>query len=264
MVTPRKPGVTNLQHSLERADLAIFAAYRQPERDAPLDSSRVSQALREEFIERQDRLLDAIRNPPAWRDFPLSKKASISVQTGTGFRWLFGWTNFAQDQVEFTDPGILTWVNEGWDQTAGWSYEDEGPAPPPETDYLCVDSSKQFVGMTEPCEVAFQSDCFTIARPETRGKSLVPIEKQFYRLFGCQDYFYTLDILAEQLSETIAKVDAALGTVDTGQVTAGELLNSTNDEVNTTSEALQDIKPTVFPTWLFLGGAALAFVWFKK
>ncbi len=263
MEQPRRPGTTVLQHNLLEAAYNVVSTYS----GSVIDSPRVSESLREEYEERVDRLVSALRNPPAWRDFSLGKKASISLQTGTGFRWLFGWTNFAQDTVNLTDSAIFQWVNEGWDQELDppWVYEDDDLTEQVQvTEYLCVDPADQFVGMTESCEVPFESDCFTIARAETRGESLVPMDKNFYRLFGCQDYFYTLDVLSAELAATLAKVDAAIGTEDTGGVDAIEWLDSANDEITSTADAIEDTKLTVFPYWLLFGGAALAFVLVKK
>jgi hypothetical protein len=265
MVQPRRPGTTVLQHSLLEAAWNVLDTYSAYQ-GSPIYSSRVSESLREEYEDRLDRLLSAIRNPPAWRDFSLGKKASISVQTGTGFRWLFGWTNFAQDTVDLTDSAIFEWVNGGWDQVLDppFVYGEDPVEQVEVTEYLCADPSKQFVGMTEACEIPFESDCFTISRAETRGESLVPMDKNFYRLFGCQDYFYTLDVLSAELAATLVKVDAALGTEDTGGVDAIEWLDSANDEITSTADAIEDTKLTVFPYWLIFGGAALAFVLVKK
>jgi hypothetical protein len=260
----RQPGITNLQHSYQNLIDGIYFEFLFADQgsSALINSPKVSEYLREEFLERFSRFEDWVNNPPAWKNFSLAEKAQISLLTGTGFRWITGNTNFAQDYVPLMDSGVAAYINE---QAPGEysTFDDEGNEFFEFNSY-CNDPTEQFVGMTEPCEVNFESNCYSILAPSVRGESLVPLERQFSRLFGCEDWLYTLKVLEDELGASIKRVNSALGTVSDGGVEVLEWLDAAGDQTDTALEFLADPVITKIPPWLLFGGAALVFVLVKK
>ena len=224
----RYPGETNLQNSVLFFAWSVEAEYLgdYSSNPAPLAADATPE-LRMQLETRVQDLYDVAGSPPRWADFTPAQRANISAQSGLWLRWFMSGPDYTQDTVLLEDPATVEW--------GGCANLDD------------LEAAANGV----PCEVSFQSDCYTIAMPSNRG-----IQAQNYgRLFGCPDFFYQLEQAVARVSETVADIDAQLSLNVAGEVGLAEVGEAVLDEVVTTKAALEEIGPVETPTSLKLVAA---------
>lgn len=228
----RYPGETNLENSLSRfawlvsRDVTGNTGQGWDPSFSPY-YGQVSDSILIELDQQVAQLYFLIGHVPAWSSFTAAQRVNISAQTGVWLQNLIPGPDYSQDTVLLVDPATTTYQGE------------------------CADPGAE--SSSEPCEVEFQSDCFTISMPSNRGVNAW----NWSRTFGCEDYFYGVERAVDQISQTVAQIESEAGAHTDGGVGIAEIGEAVLDEVVTTKDAVGDEGGEVVIPWFVFAGAAI-------